>query len=129
MNIFTHPIHILKEDIDQIGHVNNIVYLRWVQEAAIAHWNDKATQAMKTQLLWVVGRHEIDYLSACYLNSRLVAKTWVGQSAGVKSERFVDIVDIEKSATVARIKTTWILLDAQTKRPKRVSAEMMDLFA
>ena len=55
------PIEILPEHIDQLGHVNNVVYLRWVQDAAIAHWSAAAPENEQEKLLWVVTRHEIDY--------------------------------------------------------------------
>jgi acyl-CoA thioester hydrolase len=125
---FLHPITIKPEDIDQMGHVNNVIYLKWVQEAAIAHWNHIATDEMKQQNVWVVIRHEIDYLQPCFLNSKLVAKTWVGQSEGARSERFVDILDTDSNKTMAKVKTTWFLLDAKTKRPKRVTGDFINLF-
>ena len=60
-NVFELPITVHEEDIDQLGHVNNVVYVRWVQEAAVAHWNVLMPAQENTRLLWVVIRHEIDY--------------------------------------------------------------------
>ena len=72
--------------------------------------------------------HEIDYLKAAYLNSKLIAHTWIGESEGPRSIRFVEIKDTETNALLAKIKTTWILLDASTKRPKRVTDELIAMF-
>jgi len=126
--IFEQPITITQNDIDENGHVNNISYLKWVQDVAIAHWNSVATNDMKTQLLWVVSRHEIDYLKQAYLDTKLIAKTWVAEPAGAKSDRYVNICDATNDSVIAKIKTTWYLLDGQTKKPKRIDPAIMNVF-
>ena len=128
-NIYVHPITIIESDIDGQGHVNNIIYLKWVQEAAIAHWTSVADINMQEANFWVVSRHEIDYLKSAYLNSKLVAKTWVTEPQGAKSERYVTISDVETETVYANIKTTFYLLDAKSKRPKRIDAEIVNVFS
>lgn len=127
-NRFVYNIKVQKQDIDQLGHVNNVVYLKWVQEAATAHWNALATEQMKEENLWVVSRHEIDYLRSCFLHSRLKAETWVGNSEGARSERYVEIMDLDTGKTIAKVKTTWTLLDSKSLRPKRVEEDFIRLF-
>ncbi len=127
-NMFELPIIITQNDIDENGHVNNISYLKWVQDVAIAHWSSVATPEMKIQLLWVVSRHEIDYLKSAYLHSKLMAKTWVTEPNGARSDRYVHICDAENDSIFAKIKTTWYLLDAQTKKPKRIDSEIAGVF-
>lgn len=126
--IFEQPISINPQDIDENGHVNNIRYLKWVQDVAIAHWNTVATDQMKNDLLWVVSRHEIDYLKSAYLGSNLIAKTWVVEPNGARSDRYVTICDFENDTIIAKIKTTWYLLDAHTKKPKRIDTEITKVF-
>lgn len=127
--IFEYPISILQSDIDEQGHVNNIIYLKWVQEAAIAHWTSVADAKMQENNLWVVSRHEIDYLKSAYIDSKLLAKTWVTDPQGAKSERYVTIMDAETETIYAKIKTTWYLLDSKSKRPKRIDAEIVNVFS
>jgi acyl-CoA thioester hydrolase len=127
--IFEYPISILQSDIDEQGHVNNIIYLKWVQEAAIAHWTSVADAKMQENNLWVVSRHEIDYLKSAYIDTKLMAKTWVTDPQGAKSERYVTIMDAETETIYAKIKTTWYLLDSKTKRPKRIDAEIVNVFS
>ena len=127
--IYVHPITIIESDIDGQGHVNNIIYLKWVQEAAIAHWTSVADINMQESNFWVVSRHEIDYLKSAYLNSKLVAKTWVTEPKGAKSERYVTISDAETETVYANIKTTFYLLDAKSKKPKRIDAEIVNVFS
>ncbi len=126
--IFEQPITINAQDIDENGHVNNIRYLKWVQDVAIAHWNSVSTDQMKAQLIWVVSRHEIDYLKSAYLDSNLIAKTWVVGPNGARSDRFVTICDAANDTIIAKIKTTWYLLDAQTKKPKRIDSDITNVF-
>jgi len=75
---FELPIRVEAADIDELGHVNNVVYVRWVQDAAVAHWNAVAPDSEKARLFWIVLRHEIDYRHAAHLTDRIVARTWVG---------------------------------------------------
>jgi acyl-CoA thioester hydrolase len=127
--IFEYSITILPIDIDEQNHVNNISYLKWVQEVAIAHWTSSATKEMKEQYMWVVSRHEIDYLKQAFIHNKLLAKTWVVEPDGAKSFRYVDIYDIETNNIIAKIKTTWYLLDAKTKRPRRIDADLVNIFS
>lgn len=127
--IFEYPIIILENDIDEQGHVNNIMYLKWVQEVAIAHWTSVANKEMQENNLWVVSRHEIDYLKSAMINSKLIAKTWVTEPQGAKSERHVTIMDAYTETIYSKIITTWYLLDFKTKRPKRIDSEIVNVFS
>ncbi len=82
----THPPYEIERsvepaDIDQLGHVNNVVYLRWVQDAAVAHWVAAASEAEQRSYLWVVTRHEIDYKRPAFAGDTIVARTWVGTAS------------------------------------------------
>ena len=76
--VYEHPITVEAGDIDRMGHVNNVVYLRYAQDAAVAHWYASATAEHVEALVWVARRHEIDYLKPAFEGERLVARTWVG---------------------------------------------------
>jgi acyl-CoA thioester hydrolase len=123
---FTTPIVVQPEDIDQMGHVNNVVYVRWAQEVAAQHWTTKAPQELQTKYAWVVMRHEIDYKAPAFLQDDLQGTTWVAEFAGVRSIRLVQILRADK--VLCEIKTTWCLLDAATLRPARIPAELAAFF-
>ncbi len=108
------------DDIDGLGHVNNVVYLRWVQEVAAAHWSQLSTPQQRTELAWVVLRHEIDYHAPALPGDTIVATTWVEGWKGVRSERRVQLHERSSGKLLAEAKTIWVLLDAQTRRPKRI---------
>src|SRR5688500_20376886 len=87
MTPFELAITVQPMDIDGQGHVNNVVYLRWMQEAAEAHWDAKATAELKTRVNWVVTRHEVDYKAPAFAGERLVARTWVGEPSRSEERR------------------------------------------
>ena len=122
---FQHKIEIKATDIDDLGHVNNVVYIRWVQEVAAAHWEHSAPDALKLKYAWVVLRHEIDYKNAAFLNDEVTGQTWVGSHSGAKFDRFVKILSDKK--VLAEAKTTWCLLDAKSFKPIRIPQEILEL--
>jgi len=124
---FSITMTVHKNDIDELGHVNNVVYVRWVQEVAAAHWNSLASSEIKQKYVWVVLRHEIDYLSSAFEHDTITIATWVGESNGARSERFVQISNTNTGKLIAKAKTTWCMLDAATMRPKRVDEEVVRL--
>jgi acyl-CoA thioester hydrolase len=127
-NAFSITIKVQLTDIDDLDHVNNVVYLRWVQDAAAAHWDKIASPEMKAKYSWVVLRHEIDYKNAAVLGDELIAKTWVSSCEGVRSVRNVKLNQTISGKLVAEAKTTWCLLDAQTMKPKRIEDDIISIF-
>jgi acyl-CoA thioester hydrolase len=128
-DVFEIPIAVREEDIDQLGHVNNVVYLRWVQEAATAHWNVLASDEERARLLWVVIRHEIDYKRAAMLGDSIVARTWVGLAEGLAFERHTEIVRSADGKLLARARTLWCPVDAKNLRPVEPGAEVRARFS
>lgn len=116
-------------DIDQLGHVNNVTYVRWVQEAATAHWTSAADPADREQLLWIVLRHEIDYKQPGQMGDELIARTWVGAATRLKFERFTEIVRARDGVILAIAKTLWCPINAVTGRPTPVRPEVRKLFS
>jgi acyl-CoA thioester hydrolase len=128
VNSFSLPILVTPSDIDGLGHVNNVVYLRWMQEAAAAHWEAAASAELRDRTLWVVVRHEIDYKAPAFVDERLVARTWVGEPAGATWERFIEIRRPEGDTLLARGRSVYAALDRATGRPRRVDASLRGPF-
>jgi acyl-CoA thioester hydrolase len=128
MKIFELEITVSVKDIDELDHVNNVVYVQWVQDVAKSHWETKAPEDVKAKYIWMVLRHEVDYSGQAILGDALVAKTWVVWSEGVKSERHVEIRHKATGKVLAKAKTLWCLLDAHTKRPRRIESDITDVF-
>ncbi len=121
---FIHPLQIHPADIDALGHVNNVVYIRWVQEVAAAHWLKIATPEQQDKLVWVVLRHEIDYHAPALPGDLIEGSTRVGNYHGARFERYVYIRQAKSGKLLAEAKTIWCLLDGSTKRPVRVTPEL-----
>lgn len=128
MSVKTHSITFTVKDheIDHMGHVNNVVYVQWIQDVAGAHWESAARKEDQEKYGWVVLRHEIDYLKSAMPNDEITATTWVESLNGVKSIRMVEIK--RKDEILVKSRTTWIMLDAQTGRPARVTPEIQKPF-
>jgi acyl-CoA thioester hydrolase len=125
---FSIIIKVQSADIDDLDHVNNVVYLRWVQDVAATHWDKIASSEIKEKYSWVVLRHEIDYRNAAVLGDELIATTWVSSCEGVRSVRNVKLYQAGSRKLVAEAKTTWCLLDALTMKPKRIEEDIISVF-
>ena len=116
-------------DIDEQDHVNNTVYLRWVQEVATAHWRAIASAEAKEAIGWVVLRHEIDYKAPAALGAGIVLRTWVGKATRLTFERFTEIRRSNGGQLLAKARTLWCPVNAQTGRPSRVPTEVREQFS
>ena len=117
-----------QSDIDQLGHVNNAVYLIWAQDVAVAHWRTVASEAQQRDLVWVALRHEIDYRDQVFAGETVEVRTWLGRAAGPRFARHVDIRKPGAARFSAQVLTDWCLIDAVTRKPKRVGAEIFTPF-
>ena len=116
-------------DIDVNGHVNNVVYVAWLQEMATAHWRSRVSPADAAAWAWIVLRHEVDYRRPLLLHEAALARTWVADAPdGPRFDRFVRI-DGPDGAMCAQARTTWCLVDQSTGRPRRVPDRLAVLFA
>jgi acyl-CoA thioester hydrolase len=114
-------------DIDQLGHVNNTVWVRWVQEMATAHWAAAATPEQAAAYIWVVVRHEIDYIGNLKEGEGVAARTWVADAAkGAKFDRHVEFS--KDGRVIVRALTTWAILDRAKLRPVRVPKDVVERF-
>ncbi len=121
---FELPVTVRPADIDDLGHVNNVVYVRWVQDAAIAHWQSRATAAARERLFWVVARHEIDYLRPAFLDDDIIARTWVGTATRLQFDRHTELVRASDRKRLVRARTVWVPVDRETLRPTEVGPEI-----
>jgi acyl-CoA thioester hydrolase len=123
------PITVAWGEQDAFGHVNNIVYLRWVQDAAVAHWRALAPAEAQAAVAWVVLRHEIDYARPALLGDELLARTWVGVAEGLSFERHTEIARRRDGRVLARARTVWCPVDIRSGRPRRVTDDLRLLFS
>ena len=126
--VFEHRIKAKAEHIDELGHVNNAVWVQWIQEVALAHWYSIADPAHQDDYIWVVVRHEIDYLRAVEVGETVTGRTWVGEAPkGARFDRHMEFVGEDGKVRV-RARTTWAIIDKAAGRPIRVPPEVIEPF-
>ena len=125
---FTRSVTAEARHIDEMGHVNNAVWVQWIQDMATAHWDAAARPEDREQFVWLVVRHEIDYRGNIDLGQSVEGTTWIeGGARGAKSLRRVDFRDAAGRVIVSAA-TTWAMLDRTSGRPARVRPEVIAPF-
>ena len=122
-------VSVQSDDIDELNHVNNTVYLRWVQDVATAHWKSLASAEAQAAIGWVVLRHEIDYKAPTNLDDEILLRTWVGEASRLKFERFTEVRRKTDNQLLAQARTLWVPIDWNTGKPTRVSADVRARFS
>ena len=126
--VFTLQFTPSPSDIDANGHVNNVVYVRWIQDMATSHWASRQPAEDQARWAWIVLRHEIDYRRALMPGEIATGRTWVAETAeGPRFDRFVRI-DGPDGAMCAQARTEWCMIDAASGRPKRVTPDIVERF-
>lgn len=121
---FSLSITPVADDIDELGHVNNAVWVRWIQDVATTHWRGAARPEDVDAYIWVVTRHEIDYLGNIGPGETVIARTWISDAPkGARFDRNIEFHDAAGKCVV-RAKTTWAMIDRATGRLARVRADI-----
>ena len=126
---YVHRFRVAPSDIDDLGHANNVVWVRWINEAAFAHADQVGngrSELARLSVLWVVRRHDIEYLLPALVDEELEAVTWAASLSGATSLRRTLIMRAGKVA--ARSETTWVMVNATSQRACRVPKEILTAF-
>ena len=126
MAVFRHPVAIEPADIDHMGHVNNAVYLKWVQEAVVDYWRSIAPPEAVAGHLWVALKHEITYRRPTFLQDNVVAEVIAEKVEGARA--YFTTVVRRGEEVLSEIKSSWCCLDAVTHRPARLAREVVARF-
>src|SRR5688572_1011400 len=111
---FSHSFRVSAEDIDAQGHVNNVAYVRWIQDVAVAHWFSATTPEMREKYTWMLMRHEIDYKKQTFENEEVTAITWVGDPTRISWERFTEIR--RGADLLVKARSVWCFFDKSSGR-------------
>ena len=118
--VFTRDFTAQAQHIDELGHVNNAVWVQWIQEVAVAHWQAAAPDDLVERYIWVVTRHEIDYLRPLTEGETVTARTWVGDAPkGARFDRHMEFVNADGKPCVRAV-TSWAMIDRESGRPMRI---------
>ncbi len=129
--IFTHNFTVEKNAIDENKHVNNVVYVQWMQDIAILHstaqgWSQDAY--LKSETGWVARSHYIQYKSPAFLNDEIIAHTWVTNMTKIISLRKYKFIRKTDSKILAEAETEFVFVKIKTGRPCRISEPVLDAF-
>ncbi len=128
--IYRYELTVPKEAEDQNGHVNNVEYLRWMQDAAMAHSEASGCTAATSTVgaTWVVRTHKIEYLKPAFAGERVVVLTWVSNFRRVLSLRKYKIIRPADRAVLAEGETDWVFVDAQKGTLKSIPKDVQNAF-
>ena len=128
MTRFAKPFTAEPRHIDELGHVNNSVWVQWVQDTATAHWDAAARPEDHAQFFWVVIRHEIDYRGNIAPGETVIGTTWIdGQAKGAKCDRRVDFTN-DAGKVLVSARTTWAMLEKESQRLARIRPAVLAPF-
>ena len=123
---FSHSFAVEAGDIDAQGHVNNVAYVRWIQDVAVAHWLSVASAETREKYTWMLTRHEIDYKRQTFENEHVTVTTWVGEPTRVQWERFTEIR--RGADLLVEARSVWCLIDRERQRPARIGEDFKAWF-
>ena len=128
--VFRYRFTISEDALDENGHVNNVTYVQWMQDAAVRHYDAmggrEPTQAINAT--WVVRSHTVEYLRPAFAGEEIEVRTWVVDMRRVRSTRRYQFVRVGDGEMLVRGETVWVFVDATNGRPCSVPAEVSELF-
>ena len=125
-NKYKFLISIYDNDIDELSHVNNASYIKWIQNSVVAHWKKLANVDLQSRYHWMAIRHEIDYIREAFLKDNLVAEVTIQEIRKVRVT--YNTVIRRGDDTIARAVSTWCCISGNTHRPKRIGSDILAAF-
>ncbi len=117
-----------EEDLDDMGHVNNVRYVSWIQEISAEHWQSRAPEAIREQVAWVVYNHNITYYAPALPGEKIRISTYIDRTEKAFSYRVVQMHREKDDTLLLKAITTWCMVDIHSHRPKRIGPEIRNLF-
>ncbi len=130
--MYEYSLQVTPEDIDGNGHVNNVRFLQWMQDAAVAHsdavgWTTEEYERLGAS--WIVRRHEIDYFHPAFVRDRLIIRTWVREFRRIRCSRCYEIIRESDGQCLSKAQTLWVFMDTEANRPRTIPEDMARDFA
>jgi len=124
---FTMKRTVKEDEIDDLNHVNNVVYNKWANDIAVKHWLTVAGDKLRESVDWVMVKHTLEYKAAAVLGDTIMIKTQVGKATNATYERFIEIYNATTNQLLVRTESVWCAIN-EHGRPTRISQELKDLF-
>lgn len=129
MGRFEQLITVTEAHCDALQHVNNVVYVQWLQDIAAAHWNSKVSADINASVVWMLRKWEIEYKAQAFPGDVLRIDTWTGAHSAVTWDRHFTITNTANNQTILIATSVWILIDQQTGKRKRIDEAILNVLA
>src|SRR5512141_596711 len=127
--IYTRTFIIPPESIDANGHVNNVVYVQWMQDIAVEHYSSiGGVEAQGPDSTWVVREHKIEYFLPAFAGEEIEIHTWVENVRRVRSLRKYEFVRKSDSKTLVKGETDWVFVDVKSGMPRAIPEDVSKVF-
>jgi len=126
-SLFSYKLTVPQSAIDEYGHVNNVIYLQWMQDAAIRHGEAIGYKVAENRG-WFAREHHIEYLSPAFLGEDLEVRTWLSEIRRVRLRRRYEFVRASDGNVIVRGETNWVYVDIKTGRPVSIPADLQAFF-
>jgi len=129
--LFEHHYCVTNDDIDGMGHANNVSYIRWMQDAAVAHSQEcgwDSARYREIDAAWVARTHFIEYLQPAFEGDEIVVLTWISDLKKITSRRKYKMVRFSDDTVLATAETNWAFISLSQQLPKRIPAEVRESF-
>ena len=128
--IFSYEFTVPADALDENGHVNNVRYVQWMQEAAVRHYESigGVPLTLAVGATWVVRSHNIEYLRPAFAGDRIEVRTWVVNIRRVRSLRRYRFLRVTDGKLLVKGETDWVFVDAKTGAPMAVPEEILKIF-
>lgn len=131
LSVYNHELTVTKDVIDENLHVNNVAYIQWMQDAAIAHSVELGLSVygyVDSGQTWVARSHYIEYLKPAFLDDEIVVQTWVTQIKRTISHRAYAFFRKKDKVLLATAKTLWVYIDINSSRPIAIPKELLEKY-
>jgi len=127
--IYSKTIKVTKDFIDENGHVNNVVYVQWMQDIAVEHYSSiGGVEAQGPESTWVIREHKVEYFLPAFEGDEIEVRTWVENVRRVRSLRQYEFIRKSDGKTLVKGETDWVFVDVKTSAPRRVPNEVIKVF-
>ena len=128
LSVLTHTFIVPQSAIDEYGHVNNVIYVQWMQDAAIRHGEAITEYQLPGNTGWFAREHRIEYLTPAYAGDEIEVRTWLVEMKRVRAHRKYEFTRKADGKLIARGETQWIYVDLTTGRPMPIPPDILALF-
>ena len=126
-SIFSYTFTVPESAIDEYGHVNNVIYVQWMQDAAVRHPESIPEYKQPENTGWFAREHRIEYLAPAFAGEEIEVRTWIAEAKRSRAQRKYEFIRKADGKVIVRGETQWIFVDLTSGRPIPITADILHL--